>query len=752
MAYTDTDDKPPTDDDKLLEKAKKCYKRACDAESKQVKREIEDLRFQVPEYQWDEEAKEARKGRPMLSISKQDAPVQLVQNQARQAQLGVSVHPVSEEADDDTAEVFEGIYRSIERDPVFPANQARMWAFDRGTKCGRGVYRVNTVWDEDTADPWDQKIVIERILDARSVKFDPSAQKADFSDGKWAFVGVWYDLDDFKREYPNAKVDMSDDATFRQSGQDEPDWVRGDSENKGLLVTEYWYKVFGGETLTHPETGKQRKKETVTVYRATCTGFEVLEKEKWNGQYIPLIPYIGKELQPFDADRRYVGMIRPTRDAQKFHNYSASSFAERMALEPRVPYIGAEGQFAGHEEEWKKANVRNFPYLEYNPKSHEGTLLPPPQRAQLDATGMSLSLEGLNVSNDWIQAATGIYDASLGKPNPRDRSGRAVIAHQQVADAGNNHYMASLADTTLAYEALVILDLIPHIYDRPGRITRILGLEDEVTPVMLNAPFVMDQNTGQPMPAQQGQQGAKNYDLTKGKYAITVSIGKSYQTKMQEGQEEIGAILQADPSLMPLIGSIYFRYRDSPGSKEIAEILKELRDKQFPGLGQKKDQAPTPEQLQAQVQAMQQKGEELAKQLQGAIEQIKTDQAKQQATIEKARIDAAAAVELQRMRSAAAINVAQINAEAKGAAQESEARTEAIALAQEHAYGDHEREDDQAHEVGLKAMEQKNAKEQVREGQAHEAGMAGAGREHEMTMAERAAKEARESEDRSDVE
>ena len=259
----------------------------------------------------------------------------------------------------------------------------------------------------------------------------------------------------------------------------------------------------------------------------------------------------------------------------------------------------------------------------------------------------------------------------------------------------------------------MILDLIPTIYDRPGRVTRILGGEDEIRPVMLNAPFTI--KDGVPVRAQEGQQGAKVYNLRAG-YAVSVSVGKSYQTKMQEGQEEIGAILQADPSLMPLIGSVYFRYRDSPGSKEIAEILKEVRDKQYPGLGQDKDQGPSPEQLQAQLQAMQAQGQQMQQQLQLAIEEIKTDQAKQQAMIRKAEIDAQKDIQLQRMRDATSIAVATINARAKGVLSDDENRHEQVALAEEHAFEANQSEKDREHE-----------REQSRFDAAHEVGMAAAG-------------------------
>ena len=75
----------------LLETAKKHFKLAVEAEARQREREREDLRFQVPELQWDEAAARERRGgllggsvvphRPMISISKLDQPIQLILNQ-----------------------------------------------------------------------------------------------------------------------------------------------------------------------------------------------------------------------------------------------------------------------------------------------------------------------------------------------------------------------------------------------------------------------------------------------------------------------------------------------------------------------------------------------------------------------------------------------------------------------------------------------------------------------------------------------
>src|SRR5574341_233185 len=703
-----------SENEKLLEKAKKCFKRASEAEARQRERELEDLRFQIPEYQWDEAARLARAGgliggqavppRPMLSISLIAQPLQLIKNQAANASLGVDIHPVSEEAEQELAEVKQGLYRRIERDSN--ADQARLWALDRATQCGRGWYRVNTQWDEDGDDPSDQEIVIERIWDQSCVYIDPAAQKPDCSDAEWGLVVAYVQVDTFKELYPKAEA-PTNDQEFKAWLSDEPQWVMGDGRENAVLVAEYFYKVHDRKQV---KVGKMtREMDEVTVKWCKLTAREILEgPQEGNGKYIPLIPVIGKELQPFDGERRVEGLVRPAQHGQKGFNYAISNLVEAMSVEPKVPWIGAEGQFEGHEHEWGQSNVRNFPYLEYKPVTIDGQQAPPPQRAQVDGGRMTLAMQAAGQFRELVQTATAVHEPSLGDlPQRRgEQSGRAILALQQQSDAGTGHFLQNLAKVSMAYEAKVILDLMPAIYDRPGRVTQILGAEDDAKAVMLGAPFVPGQD-GRPMPAPQQPgmpppAGMKNYDLTKGKYAISVQVGKSYQTRLQEGQSEIGEVLQAQPNLMLMIGATYFRFRDFPGAKEIADILKKVRDQQYPMLAE--DENPeSPEQLKAQLQQMQQGMQEHEQVIQQLQEALKTEQAKQQATVQKAQIDAQAGQQKAVIAAESDANVARIQQETEIALAQIKAELESLKTQVQAQTAMRSQMMGQAHEAGMAA-------------------------------------------------
>lgn len=773
----DTGSQPESEDEEVLEECRRCYKLALAATSKQREREKEDLRFQVAEFQWDEEARRARQGgtvgnqvvpaRPILSISLVKQPLQLVKNQAAAADLGVNIHAVSEKAEDDLAEIKQGLYRRIERDSG--AEQVRLWALDRATQCGMGWYIIRTQWDEDGDDPFDQEISIQRILDQGSVFIDPSAYKPDFSDANWAFLTSWVPLEDFKRQYPDSKAAQEETGVleWETMSQTAPEWVHMDNGGgRAIQIAEYWYKEHNEETICLLEDGKlvrkeevkgrrilkQRSRDKVTLKWYKVTGQEVIDREICEGTKIPLIPVVGIELQPFDSERRFEGMIRPARDGQRLYNVAASTMVEMMLSEPKAPFIADPKAIEGYENWWQQANTRNFPYLPYNAIIN-GQVVPPPERAQKDMAGMSISTIALNEGKGFVQSTTAVYDPSLGETPKHGQSGRAVIAQQQQSDAGTSNYLQNLANISMPYEAQVILELMPSVYDRSGRVTQILGGEDEKPKkVMLNKPFVQGPD-GNPMPAivppgTPMPQGTKHYDLSEGKYTVSVSVGKSYQTRLQQGQDVLTELMPHLPPEFQIAAlPTMMKFMDTPGAKELAQTFEKLRDMKFPGLTDDENQQPTPDQLQTQIKAMEQKGQEVGHQLQGAIEQIKTDQAKQQAMIAKAQIDAQKEITLQKMKDATSIAVAQINASVKIGQQATEAQNEAAATGLEHQHEAEQAEIDRQHEAMMAQMGAQQASEQAGQdqaaqtqqtqmGQAHEAGMAAQGQSHDAEQAD----------------
>lgn len=741
------------DQSETVKLALRRFKLAVEADKAQRDREVADLKFQVPEHQWDSDAKSARgattidgvviPARPMLSIPKLDQPIQLVLNQERSAHLGVVVDPLGEDADDDTAEVIQDLYRRIERDSR--AGLARSWAFDRAVKCGRGAYRVNTKYCDDGGHPFDQDITIDRILYQSAVYFDPFAQEPDWSDGEWCFVTTWMPWDKYVREYGESDLAKGGSSELESLAEEAPEWVQTDATakdseeaGKAVLVAEYWRKSYTDKTWAilddgsfsyedeipdgrkvHPKETRKRKVRVPKVLWSVINGREeIQDAQEWNGKYIPIIPVLGRELQPFDKERIFVGIIGPAKDAQRLFNHAASSAVELAAMEPKAPFDIDPLEIEGYQDFWQQANIRNLPYLPRH-KFVNGQSTGPLQRIQTDAGKLGPSMMLLQQADQFIQASTSTFDPSLGRLPQKDRSGRAIMALQEQSDAGNSHFLHSLAAISMTYEAKVVINLMASIYDRPGRVARLLDFEDNARTVMLNQPFTMDPQTKRPTPAPENHPNAKHYDLRTGSYGVNVTIGKSWQSRLQQGEAEIGHILESSPQLMPLIGPTYFKFRDFPGSKEIAELLKKMRAQQFPFLEEKDGEQPDAQQLQATVQQLQQQLQQAQQQLQQAGQIIQTEgvkqhaqveiaQAKAQADVEMEKAKASMQVHLQQMRDATAIRIKEIDALIKGVVLDQEQEHEAMALGAELGHDAAQAQADRAHEA-LMAQQQAQA-------------------------------------------
>ena len=649
--------------DELVEMAIKRFQLAATAEAQQRAREDEDLQFDraLPEDQWPAEIRQARSGgigpdgfqvsqRPCLVINKLDQPVQQVINEARNARLGIQIRPKADGANQEGAEIRQGLIRSIEMDSR--AQIARLWALDRAVKCGRGAYRIAKQYAND--GDFDIDLVVDRILNQASVYLDPFAQQPDWSDGEWALLTNDIPMDEYKRRYPDSDMATASADQLSSVGNRVPGWIGG-SEVDGTLsirVAEYYYVEHETRTLVFtPEGGKQfldelpegiellptakmRDVDIRTVKWCVINAEEVLEEEDWEGRYIPIIPVIGKEYN-VNGDRCFKGVISNSKDAQRSYNYMRSAQVEAVGLAPKAPWIMAEGQDEGYEAMWDQSNTRNYTRLKYKPVDFMGKSVSPPSRNVAEPAIQAISM-AVSMADQDIKSTTGRFDASLGKQRS-DQSGKAILALKESGESSTSNYLENLTSVSMHYEAKVLLDLMPFIYDRPGRIIRVLGEEenDDQT-VMINQPFVESPNGPQPAPppgmmerlgqamGRPPKHNPKFYDLTKGTYGIEVTVGRTFATQRDENADMLRSLIQAAPGLTPLVADLMVEQLDTPIAKRVAKRLRAMN----PQLAKEGEDSEIPPQVQAQLQAMEQQQQQLTQALQEATEEIKTQRYK----------------------------------------------------------------------------------------------------------------------------
>lgn len=602
------------------------FKRVSEAEDSLRKAILDDKKFRAGD-QWAESIRIAREGgmsqqgeaaqppKPCLTIDRISAPVRQVSNTVRAANFSINVMPDGHGADDETAKIIKGILRRVQNDAR--ADDPIDWAADGAAEGGIGWFRILTEFCYDDPDDapdqaalFDQDLKLTRIPNSLSVYCDPAAVRPTRSDAKYMFVTEDVPRDEFERLYGKDKLTTLDE--FRSQG-DEDGWI-GDNL---VRVAEYWRVTYEKTTIDNGLEGDERRERTIftpTVKWSKITACHELEKGTWAGTRIPLIPVLGEELN-VDGKAIVRGVVRGAKDPQRMVNFMYSEAVFTAALSSKAPFIIADGQLEGYEKLWQNANTHAYSYLPYKLTTFGGTPAPPPQR-DVSQPPIAALVELLVRSEDAVKATTSIYDPSLGNTNPREKSGRAIMALQQQSEQSNSNYLDNV-QRAMVYAGELLVELCPKIYDRPGRILRILGIDDEPQQVQLGG------GEGA-VPLAAGMQ--QFYDLSKGNYAVTVTVGKAWSTKREEQVAVLGEMIAKQPSLLPILGDLYFKAADFPGAMEAAERFKKMLP---PNLQDQGGDAPPEQQiaqLQQQLQQLSEMSQLLTQELQKKTEIITTEQ------------------------------------------------------------------------------------------------------------------------------
>lgn len=646
----DAEESTETSDEDILATARKRFDIAEEAEREIRVDALDDLKFRAGE-QWPADIRQGRNqdNRPCLTINKLPQFLRQVTNDQRQNRPSIKVSPVDDQADIETAKIFQGLIRHIEYNSN--ADVAYDTAFEGAATKGLGYLRVIT----DFCDPmsFDQEPKIMRVRNSFMVYLDPSYQQPDASDANWGFIFENISHEDYKAQFGKSELAASLNE-WQSIGDSAPNWAT----EKTCRVAEYFYKTFKDTTVVLLSNGQTIEKDrlpevlppniTIINERETTlpaikwckiNAVEVLEKTDWLGQWIPIIPVLGDELD-IDGKRVLEGIIRHAKDPQRMYNYWASSETEMIALAPRAPFIGVEGQFEGHEGAWKTAHIKNHPYLQYKSKV-SGQVYGAPQRQVYEAPVQAITQARMQSSED-LKATTGIYDASLGNRS-NENSGVAIQRRNMQAQTNNFHYVDNLS-RALRHLGRILVDLIPKIYDT-ARTVRIIGEDGEATMIKINEIFQKN-----------GEEVIHNLGL--GKYDVTVSTGPSYASKRQEAVASMLDMTKAYPKVAEVASDLMVRNMDWPGAQEIAERLKKTLP---PGIAEEKegDKKPIPPEIQNQMQQMSQLIEQLTGKLNEATDERdrKMIEIESRERIEMAKLETQATIELAKLQSGEALKL-----------------------------------------------------------------------------------------------
>lgn len=643
----------------LHKRAMDDYELAETAWAENRKAALEDIKFRAGDH-WPEEIKQARsqlgKERPMLVVDKLNQYVRQVVNDARQNRPAIKIRPVDDEGDQEIAEAFQGIIRHIyERSN---GDLATDNSIEGAVVNGYGYTRIRT--DYANANTFNQEILVERVGNPLSVMLGLPGEeplKASF-----CFIVDEMPKKQFKKKYPNAKYSDFDSKNYAD-GWTHDEYVRFceyfyvDEEMEtthlledGTVISEDDYQIAVKEGQTPPAIVESRELPQREVKWCRISGAEVLEENEWLGKYIPITRTVGNEYN-IDGKVIYSGLIRAAKDPQRLYDYSRSAFAERVALTPKSPWMIAEGQLEGHEEEWQNAHLEPA-ILTYKETSLDGHPVPPPQRVSATDIPEGFARDMTLAEHD-IQASMGMYSASIGQAG-NERSGKAIMARQREGDTATFHYQDNAAREQRDI-GTILVDLIPKVYDSK-RVVRILGVDGQ------SERAEIDPDQEQPVV----RMGSKViYNLGVGEYDVSVDVGPSYNTKRVEQSEAMMELVHNSPEIMQIAGDLVVKSQDWPEADELAERFRLMLPPPIQQSLQKQGNlSPDAQAIKAQADmAMQQKDaqiQEMGKAMEQAQQsvmklelQVKDNADKVQVDMLKLQIDQFKA-ETDRMQAAAA--------------------------------------------------------------------------------------------------
>lgn len=510
--------------------------------------------------------------------------------------------PAGGEANEDTAEILDGLFRHIEN--ISNAKQIYKSATRSAVVTGQAGWRLRTDYVND--ESFDQDILIELIPNFNDrVWFDPASEKQDRSDAEWAIVLHAMPCEKYEETFGN-------DYGYTSVGDGNASVVYSKKPEQ-VVVGEYIYKKYNQVDLVLMSNGavyednesfkalsdeltqlgiteeRRRKRKDAVVCVRFFNGSEwLVDAKETPFSMIPVVPVYGDFLIS-ENKSIWRGKIANVLDACRVYNYVRSREIAEGALAPRAKYWMTPEQAAGYEQSLGTLNTNQNPVQFYN---HVDNQMPPQQQGGavinqgLEAIAQSMAID--------IQKSSGTFDANVGN-NPNAQSGIALRMLQNKGDIGTIKYVSAL-EVAIRQTALIIAQAVKYVYDTP-REQRIINADGSMDRVKLQE-VIIDQQTGRQITLN---------DLTKGQYDFVCSAGKGFQNKQAETVETMLQMGQYDPTILQVGKDVLLRSLNDPNMDILADRvraqmvsqgqipLNELTDKEQAEQQQKSQQPPQPD-------------------------------------------------------------------------------------------------------------------------------------------------------------
>ncbi len=360
-----------------------------------------------------------------------------------------------------------------------------------------------------------------------------------------------------------------------------------------------------------------RIEETWKVWRYIVDGAQILEKEKFMVDEIPIIPQWGLCAVVNGVQRAY-SLGNRAKDCQRAVNLAVSNLQQAIGAQVKAKVMAEIEQIdiKAHGDDWAGKTDAAILFYSRHSQTTPGLDLGVPILIQQEAPIQAI-LQDLRESIEALKAAHGIYDASLGQKS-NETSRVAIDARKQQAEIVNYHFLGN-ESRSRKRAGQIIIKLIS-VIDTPGSKVTVRTKAGETRMVDIGVEHV-DPKT----------KNTVTHVLSDVDYGVTVDMGPNEMSSRQQVHDadlELMKILP--PEMSAALAPEMLRTQNVPNARERAEIATNVVNKLFPGVlpPDENTPQPNPQALMQELQAKDQQLQQTQAFAQSLHEQQQTEQVK----------------------------------------------------------------------------------------------------------------------------
>lgn len=524
-----------------------------------------------PEGQWEERiaAQVDAERRPKYTFDQTTPAIENIMVDIEAMDFGSKVKPRDSQASKETAEVLEGLVRSIEQDSKAPDLYRK--ACRRNIRRGFDAWVVKTQFKNDLG--FDQEIAVKAISNAISrVWVSNTITNQTSLDADEGYILSSVSPAKFKEIFPDAKGVSVDDADFQNNSYEQykpkvitygQKYYKKEIEKKiaqlsngdVVEVDDNFNSIVDDLALSGVTVKAQRVVKSPVFFHRFFDGAGFISKErKTVFTSCPIVTLYGNfELLGDSSKIHYSGKVGKLMDYQRVLNYSKSKEVEESALSPIEKIWMTKEHSKGHQQELNALNVSSDPVQFYNhiPDS------PSPFKMPRNQVSVSLSKLSEDMSAG-IQVTSGTNNAMNGQF--AGRLTEEALRMQIERGSGATRTWVNVLAESISRTCQLIVDAIPKVYDTKQTVT-ILGEDGSEDLVTLNDE-VYDNDT---------KRMVQINNLSKGDYKVTCTAGKSFTNRLEAGLSAMLDYAKVDPSIVEDGSDLMLKAIDAPLVDQMAE-------------------------------------------------------------------------------------------------------------------------------------------------------------------------------------